>query len=323
MADNTNNEFEFCRFDTIFITSGEAPPLPKDEEYYIEREINDGFPFHCHAQRAKRTGQTTNPHIHEFIEILYCTQGEYRITVNGKQYRLCKGDMIIINSNEIHEAVATLAPASYTVIKFSPELLSSTPKSVFEYKYMLPFTMENANLNKLFTRNKIGDNSVEEITHNILEEYTRKQYGFELAVRGEICRLFLWILRRWSDDGMSLDFSHDLNEATMLQLKEVFEYIERNSHEDITLEKSATLCGFSPSHFSRVFKRATGKNFTDYLNAQRISAAQKLLITSEMNITEIAMECGFSSTSYFIKKFRDKTGVSPKKYRASIGITDV
>ncbi|MBE6688651.1 MAG: AraC family transcriptional regulator [Ruminococcaceae bacterium] len=319
MNDNFNNDIEFCRFDRIFVTPDENMPAPlAEEEYIIEKDINNGFPFHCHSQRAMRPGMTTSPHIHEFIEILYCTAGEYHVTVGGKGFQLKKGDLIIINSNEIHEASATAAPAGYTVIKFSPELLSSTPKSVFEYKYMLPFTMENSNINKLFKCEETQNSCVPEVAANILEEFTKKKYGFELAVRSDICRLFLWILRRWKADGMELDFSASLNESTMLKLQSVFEYIEQNPQEDITLEKSAALCGFSASHFSRVFKRATGKNFTDYVNAQRISAAQKMLVTTELNITEIAMECGFASTSYFIKKFRDKTGVSPKKYRAGI-----
>ncbi len=319
MSDNNNNDFEFCRFDRIFVPP-EQPDPPEHEGYYVEREVNDGFPFHCFSQSAMRRGMTTSPHIHEFIEILYCNLGEFRVTVNKQNQMLRKGDLIIINSREVHEAYAASVPARYTVIKFSPELLCSTPKSIFEYKYMLPFTIENSDLNHLFTHEITDGTCVPEIVKNILTEYNEKKYGFELAVRGEICRLFLWILRGWLSDGMNLDFAQNLNESTMLKLKDVFEYIEKNPQEDITLEKSAAMCSFSPSHFSRVFKRATGKNFTDYLNAQRISAAQKLLVTSELNITEIAMECGFSSTSYFIKKFRDKTGMSPKKYRAAIGI---
>lgn len=320
MSDNQNNDFEFCRFDKIFINPEEAEP-PESEDYYVEREDmepTNGFPFNCFSQKVMRPGMTTSPHIHEFIEILYCTMGEYRATVNNRCHRLRMGDLIVINSREIHEVYAVYAPAAYTVIKFSPELLCSTPKSVFEYKYMLPFTIENSDLNHLFAADIIKNSCIPEIAENLLTEFTQKKYGFELAVRGDICRLFLWILRRWQSDGMNLDFTHDISENTMLKLKDVFEYIEKNQQEDITLEKSAAMCGFSTSHFSRVFKRATGKNFTDYLNAQRISAAQKLLVTSELNVTEIAMECGFSSTSYFIKKFRDKTGMSPKKYRAAI-----
>ena len=314
MNDKSSNDYEFCSFDTVYTSP--VPPAPsKDEEYYIETDAERSFPFHCHSQRAMIPGITTSPHIHEFIEILYCTMGEYRVTLNGKAYRLAAGDLIVVNSREIHEAYAVMVPAKYTVIKFSPELLSSTPKSVFEYKYMLPFTLENTGLNKLFTHEMTKDSCIGEATENMLNEYTRKQYGYEMAIRGELCRLFLWILRKWESDGANLNSGGDLPESTMLKLKEVFEYIDNNFNDDITLEAAAEVCGFSVSHFSRVFKKTVGENFSDYLNSRRILEAQRLVATTDMNITEIAMECGFSSVSYFIKRFRDKTGVSPKKYR--------
>lgn len=316
MVDISSNNYEYCAFDTI-ITS-QTPPDSKDEGYFIENDSISGFPFHCHAQNALRPGVTTSPHIHEFIEILYCTMGEYRITVSGKCYRIRSNEMIIVNSRHLHEAYAVEVPARYTVIKFSPELLSSTRKNIFEYKYVLPFTMDNSRFTKLFTREMLDGSSVGESISCMLKEYTAKEYGFELAIRGELCRLFLWILRRWKKDGTAISTPVDIPENVLAKLNEVFEYIEKNISSEVCLETAAEICGFSVSHFSRIFKKTVGENFSDYLNSRRIVEAQRLIATTDMNVTEIAMECGFSSASYFIKRFRDKTGISPRKYRERI-----
>ena len=316
MIDKSINDYEYCAFDTIITST--TPPASEDEGYFIENDSMSGFPFHCHSQGAVRPGVTTNPHIHEFIEILYCTKGEYRVTVNGKCHRLRSDEMIIVNSREIHEAYAVEVPARYTVIKFSPKLLSSTRKNIFEYKYMLPFTMESDNIVKLFTREMLEGSNAGDAVAVMLKEYTEKQYGYEMAIRGELCSLFLWILRRWKKDGTSISTPVDISENILAKLNDVFEYIEKNISSEVSLDTAAELCGFSVSHFSRVFKKTVGENFSDYLNSRRIVEAQRLIATTDMNVTEIAMECGFSSASYFIKRFRDKTGISPRKYRERI-----
>lgn len=316
MSDKSMSNYEYCAFDTVI--SSDAPPCVRDEGYFVENDNVSGFPFHCHTQNAVRHGVTTSPHIHEFIEILYCTKGEYRVTVSGRAYRLQSGEAVIINSREIHEAYAVEIPAKYTVIKFSPELLSSTRKNVLEYKYMLPFTMESDGLTKLFTREMLEGSCIGEATETMLREYTQKEYGFEMAIHGELCRMFLWILRRWKKDGAAISTSADVSENILAKLNEVFEYIEKNISSEVSLESAAEICGFSVSHFSRIFKKTVGENFCDYLNSRRITEAQRLIATTDMNVTEIAMECGFSSASYFIKRFRDKTGMSPRKYRERI-----
>ena len=58
-----------------------------------------------------------------------------------------------------------------------------------------------------------------------------------------------------------------------------------------------------------------GKTFTEYLNYVRITEAEKLLLSTEMNITEVAAETGFSDSSYFIKQFRHFKNVSPKQFK--------
>jgi AraC-like DNA-binding protein len=72
----------------------------------------------------------------------------------------------------------------------------------------------------------------------------------------------------------------------------------------------------SPEHFSRIFKRETGFNFSEYLNLLRLKRAETLL--RQLNtapITQIAQSCGFNDSNYFSVQFKKLYGISPKKFQ--------
>ena len=71
----------------------------------------------------------------------------------------------------------------------------------------------------------------------------------------------------------------------------------------------------SNSYFSRSFSNAVGMGFTEYINYLKINEAERLIVTTDFSVEQIAREVGFSNTSYFITKFKQQFSISPKKYR--------
>lgn len=71
----------------------------------------------------------------------------------------------------------------------------------------------------------------------------------------------------------------------------------------------------SYSYFSRTLKKTMGKSFTDYVNLIRISKSEFLLTTTDKPITDIALEVGFSTSSYYIEQFKKFKTLTPKKFR--------
>ncbi|MBR7117161.1 MAG: helix-turn-helix domain-containing protein [Clostridia bacterium] len=74
------------------------------------------------------------------------------------------------------------------------------------------------------------------------------------------------------------------------------------------------LC-YHPYHLSRVMKAYSGMTLKEYITEHRMQLAKNYLITTSMSVTQIAEACGYASYTYFIKSFRERYGVSPKKYR--------
>lgn len=93
--------------------------------------------------------------------------------------------------------------------------------------------------------------------------------------------------------------------------------MESHIDETISIETVAEAVHCSRARFFDLFKDATGMTPNDYWQRLRIDRAQRLLTGSSKSITEIAMECGFSTSQYFSSVFRKYSGVSPSDYRAN------
>lgn len=95
-------------------------------------------------------------------------------------------------------------------------------------------------------------------------------------------------------------------------------FIEEHQTEELALEDVAKAVNTSTFHFCKMFKRATGMTFTEYLALVRVGKAKKLLANPQMRISEVAFEAGFSSITHFNRTFRKLTGQSPTHFRKQV-----
>lgn len=97
-------------------------------------------------------------------------------------------------------------------------------------------------------------------------------------------------------------------------IEKAISYIKENLTKDLSLETLAKHVSLSPIHFHNLFKSATGKTLHDFVEEQRIKEAINLLATTDMTLAEIALQCGFSSQSYFSYVFKRRMQTTPRKY---------
>lgn len=289
------------------------------QPYFEEIKIGWGeaqYPFDCQISDNRKEDFIINSHWHYYIEILYFLSGQAKVLLGGEWYIASKNDLVFINACEVHSITADKGEDTrYIVLKFDPEILHMS-KSVFEMKYILPLTLGNVSYQKIFKSKELSATIIPRLMNEIYNEFQNKEYGFELAVQTGICNVFLWVIRYWEKKGIVLETGIMLKEIDIQHFQKLFDYVDQNYSEDITSEKAANICNMSYSYFSRQFKKIMGKTFTEYLNHIRLREAEKLLMGSDMNVTQIAMTVGFSSSSYFIKQFRRIKGVTPKRFVA-------
>jgi YesN/AraC family two-component response regulator len=97
------------------------------------------------------------------------------------------------------------------------------------------------------------------------------------------------------------------------------DYMRKNYMNKISLQDVAEAANISPSYFSKVFKDEMRCNFNVYLNQYRVEVAKKLLMDISIPLVNVAFLTGFEDQSYFSKVFKKITGMSPGKYRESMG----
>ncbi|MCL2237535.1 MAG: helix-turn-helix domain-containing protein [Treponema sp.] len=104
-------------------------------------------------------------------------------------------------------------------------------------------------------------------------------------------------------------------------LRKAENFIMENFTRKISLKEISAVAGLSPPYFSTIFKEEMGENLSKYLNRLRVEKASRLLLETEMSLSEIAACCCFEDQSWFSKIFKAYTGISPGKYRNQGGGT--
>lgn len=95
------------------------------------------------------------------------------------------------------------------------------------------------------------------------------------------------------------------------------EYIHAHFHEPLQIADVAGRVGFCADHFGRVFSRATGLTFTNYVARVRVEKAKELLTATQQRVNEVGFACGFESIPHFNRVFKHQTGQTPRAYRAA------
>ena len=94
-------------------------------------------------------------------------------------------------------------------------------------------------------------------------------------------------------------------------------HVEDHFRDHLSVEDVAKKTGLSSSHFSTVFRKATGQTFVEHVQRRRVEEAKALLLGTPKTVTEICFQCGFTNLTHFNRVFRRWTGVSPRQYRKS------
>lgn len=253
-------------------------------------------------------------HWHQYVEIMALphdanTHIAPTVTVNNLKYMLQPGDLVFAWSGELHE-IHQNTDKQVIALQFPGNLLTELPE-------FMPL------LNSFRSIHMVSAKEYPELSQQLHAHLTHMS---ELKMSGTpfsnveilICLYELFIALgtyvRNHQASQTLDPA-ETSHQSLSKMTQACAYISENCEQVITLDDIAEQFGFSSYYFSRLFKSATGYNFTEYLTLQRVKRAQLFLADSDMNITEIAFSSGFKSISSFNRAFRQFRGCAPRDYR--------
>ncbi len=242
-------------------------------------------------------------HYHDEIELLSITKGELEFEINGKKHLAVKGDTVFFSSRIPHSTFATDKPCDYTLVQFRPELYLGDENNVGKYfnrfvrNSVVPFMI-------------IKSPELYEVIEKALDEHQNRFDAGEFFIKGSIYIIISILCRLGALSTQNSEYSADIE-----KIRPSLTYIEENYSNNITLEEISAVQKLNPSYFCRIFKRASGSNFVDYLNFVRICKSEKLLANGHDSILSISYDVGFSSVSYFNRIFKKYKNCTPTAYR--------
>lgn len=99
------------------------------------------------------------------------------------------------------------------------------------------------------------------------------------------------------------------------RLREVFEFIELNYHQSISLKEVAQAVGYSSAYLTDLVRRLTGKTLNNWIIERRIAQASTLLLETNDSVEEIALKIGYQNINHFYCQFRDRYKNTPRAWR--------
>ena len=232
---------------------------------------------------------------HENIEILYCTSGVGYVKKNGESFLFKAGDIIVVNSEEVHSVHRDPFGLYHCIIidrHFCAECGIPSTSLIFQ--------------------SRIRDQKLAEVYLHIHDAYDRYiQTGAPheiLAIRA----LTLDFLCRLCKDYLICEKSDNAQKRNDA-IKTAVTYIREHLSEPITMESLTQLTGVSESTLSRRFKHAFGRSVVDTIHLLRCTEAKRLLEKGS-SVAETARACGFLSTSHFTHTFKRQYGEPPTRY---------
>jgi len=228
--------------------------------------------------------------------------------INSKAYPITKNSLFIINALDIHCSNPENSSKYIRNKLIINKRLFYDMVSSFRIKQLNDMLLDLFNTKHLI----ISEHSakiIDELFADIFNGYKSNTERNAFNTYAKVFSLFQKCV-----DSL---ISPEAHSAYQYYINTILEYIDERLNEDLTLDGISSIFHINKSYLCRIFKKSTNSTLMEYIKLQRLVNAKKLLRSSEKYVTDIAMQCGFSSSSYFSNAFKIAEGLSPSEYRAN------
>lgn len=238
--------------------------------------------------------------------LIYCVKGRGKYRVGGRDYEVRANQFFILPALVPH-AYASSDDEPWTIywIHFGGLLADFYAEGA-----MTPQDVSASVSSRIADRNDI----FEDIFSVLSEGYSLDNLRYTASLLhfylGSL--RYLPIYRRFHTKA-----AKQVDSESDVIISGALKYMEENVETQISLRQISEYAGYSPSHFSTLFRAATGHSPLSYFNLMKINHACELLDTTDMKVNQICCKVGIYDSYYFSRLFRKTVGISPRQYRES------
>lgn len=235
-------------------------------------------------------------YIPDYNKFYFICSGEGWLKIGDKEYYPKTGEIFLMPQG---------MKQSYSIINDNPFT-----------KYWCHFTASIGEMN-IFDIIKLPqyieakeDSELKSIFRELINYQNSNELSAPLMLKSNILRLITYYINNSEDKIIYITHTD-----TVEKLNIVIKYIEKNIAKNITIEELASMACLHPNYFIRIFKKHFGTSPIQYINKRRIEETKRLLICTNLTLTEICSMVGIADIYYLSKMFKDFTGIAPSNYR--------
>lgn len=247
-------------------------------------------------------------HYHDFYEFFVYLGNKGTFVIDGGEYSVRRGDIVILDMFTPHMMIPGGSQDECFVAHVNPELL-------------ITYSTHNSNLLDIFYKGYLPIHSTDEKEfpkyQRLMDEYraVHLKSGQDILIKAIIHQLMAYA---YGDcfSGVHCDSSASRGLTIVTQ---IINYINGHLSERISLQTLAKEINYSECYLCHLFKEATNKTISSYIQEKRIEMATGLLIRP-VPIKKVAEQSGFSNYSHFYKTFKRQMGCNPEEYRERLQV---
>jgi AraC-like DNA-binding protein/beta-xylosidase len=245
-------------------------------------------------------------HWHDVIEILLVLAGTIDVYLNNRKYELKTDDVLSLNCDDVHRVDIMSKDSVYICLHINIYAFNQYMPGISNVLFKCSPDLYKDEMEPLAVHIR------EKIAQSIIE-LTKQDDGYENRIIYYAIDILTTLRNRFNAIGKNPDKYRSIEQFE--RVWEVFEYLYANYTRKLTLGEVSQHVHVSEAYLSHTIKDGTGMSFEELLNFVRSECAVKLLITSDMSITAISYECGFSAPKYFNSFFLRFFKCTPSEYR--------
>ncbi len=251
--------------------------------------------------------QKVNLHHHDFYECYLFISGDVTYLIEGKTYTLNPGDIILINSTELHQPIINNNEIPYEriVLWLDKNFINNLSTATTDLARCFE---DPARVNVIRASIETQQN-IKLILTKLLALENYSGIGSDLLYKAYIVEILVHLNMLLFQNGVKL--SIDIKKSNLID--EIIQYINNHIEEDISIDELSEQFYLSKYHLIREFKKHSGTTIHKFIVQKKLILAKELIL-SGIPIINVYEQCGFGDYSNFFRAFKNEYGMTPKHF---------